>query len=129
MSRTFHSAGKSRAVQTRINSARRCRSIQQALNAKQKNEFCQTKEVDLKLKHKDPGMMAEKKFGMTPSDSQIICVLKRRADHLTFNEFSKDVNAFERQGGFIVLEYRLQLSELTSISKYKCACVPMAGYI
>lgn len=66
-------------------------SNQQTLNAKQKKELCQAREDDPKLKYKDLVTIAEKKFGISPSDSQITRMIKRKAEYLSLKDESKGV--------------------------------------
>jgi len=58
-------------------------SNHQTLNAKQKKKLCQACEEGPKLKYMDLVTIAEKKFGISLSDSQITRMIKRKADFLS----------------------------------------------
>jgi hypothetical protein len=66
-------------------------SNQQTLNAKQKKELCQAREKDPKLNYKDLVKIAEENFGISPSDSQITRIIKRKAEFLSLKDNNKGV--------------------------------------
>jgi hypothetical protein len=60
-------------------------------NAKQKKELCQAREKDPKLKYKDLVKIAAEKFEISPSDSQITRMTKRKAEFLSLKDDNKGV--------------------------------------
>jgi len=61
------------------------------LRAKQKKELCKAREECPRLKYKDLVKIAEKKFGISLSDSQITSMIRRKADILSLKDDSKGV--------------------------------------
>jgi len=67
-------------------------SLQQTLNAWQKEEeLCQAREEGPKLRYKDLITIAEKKFGISLSDSQITHMIKIKSEFLSLKNDNKGV--------------------------------------